>query len=191
MGASISQLAFGFRDMADTVIDGTLDVYLIRPVHPIFSILGEKLFVFWVVSQSISGLALILLAARLGSVRLVNWVPAVLVLVAGCVAYQTMYGCLSLASFWQGRVGSMRDALFSVGSAREYPLDVLPKNLGSALTWIIPIGLAATVPAKILLGKIPNPWPLAALSGLLAAGWIAALFRLWRKALSRYESTGT
>jgi ABC-type uncharacterized transport system permease subunit len=191
VGGSICQLGFGFRDIAYAVVDGTLDVYLTRPVHPLFTVLAEKLGIFWVTSQFVSGLALVLIAARMGNLQLVNCVPSLLVLVTGCVAYQTMYGCLSLTSFWQGRVSSIRDTFFSVASARTYPIDVLPKSLGFALTWVIPIGLVATMPARILLGKVLNPWPVVSLSGLLAVGWVAVLSWLWEKALSGYESTGT
>lgn len=191
VGASICQFGFGFRDIDLAVVNGTLDIYLTRPVHPLFTMLAEKLFIFRVIPQSVSGLALLLIAARMGNLRLVNWAPSLLALVAGCVAYQTMYGCLSLASFWQGRVSSIRALFFSVGSARAYPIDVLPKSLGFTLTWLIPIGLVATMPTRILLGKVLDPWPVVLLSGLLAAGWVAVFSWLWGKALSGYESTGT
>lgn len=191
LGSAITQMGFGFRDISGIVLDGTLDLYLVRPVHPLFTILGERLFVFWVITQSASGYALIRLGAKTGALSLVNWLPALLVLSLGCVAFQAIYGCLSLTSFWLGRVSSLRDLFFSLTMIKKYPTDVLPNALSRAITWVLPIGLLATVPAQIVLGKVGEPWTSVLWVAGLALCWTVALMLLWRKALVGYESTGS
>lgn len=191
IGSALTQLGFGFRDISYRIIDGTLDTYLIRPVHPLFTILAERLSVFWVGTQSVAGTALILMGAKAGGLSTTDLLPAATTLVLGCMTYEAIFGCISLSSLWFGRVSSIRDVLFSLTSSKKYPTDVLPRTMGRVLTWILPLGLVATLPTKILLGKVAQPWTVVGWASLLAAFWALILLIVWNKGLTGYQSTGS
>lgn len=187
---ALDQFGFGFRDIEYSVIDGTFDKYLTKPIHAVFSILFENFFIFWVVSQTIVFIIMFSISVNLGNYSLKNLLPALIILILGTLVYNLIYGCISLLTFWFGRVDSLRSIIFSVNSGTKYPLDIFPKNVFSFFTWIIPISFLSTIPTMIFTEKIENYN--SYLFGLivLIILWSIIFKILWKKALSKYESTG-
>lgn len=188
---SISQLGFGFRDIDYHITNGNFDKYLIRPVNPIFSMLNENLFIFWVISQVISGIALILTASICGNIHLSNVFNSFTVLLLSTLAFNLIYGSISLLSFWIGRIDNLRSLIFSVNVAKKYPLDSFPSKVINFLTYIIPINLIVTLPTKILLNKESNSFYYIIISFLLCILWSLILYFVWKKSLTKYQSTGS
>ncbi|WP_027633047.1 ABC transporter permease [Clostridium hydrogeniformans] len=188
---SISQLAFGFRDIDYHIINGNFDKYLIRPINPIFSILNENLFIFWVISQVISGLGLILIPSFYGEIQLYNAFSSFTILILSTIAFNLIYASVSLLAFWIGRIDNVRSLIFSVDVAKKYPLDSFPSKVVDLLTYVIPINLIVTLPTKILLNKESNSFRFIIISALLCLLWSLILYFIWKKALSKYQSTGS
>jgi ABC-2 type transport system permease protein len=71
----------------------------------------------------------------------------------------------------------------------RYPVGIYPGFLRGVLTWVIPIGLMTTFPARALAGDLPPALlAAAALFSLLAFAGASLLFR---KALTRYASASS
>lgn len=191
ISSGIAQIAFGFRDMEYLVLNGSLDKYLVRPIYPLLSIVFEKLFIFWIVFQCISGVGIICIAVHQGGIILRHIIPATITIILGTFAYQFVFGCFTLLTFWIGRVNSARSMIFSISEAKKYPLDIFPTKVYNIFIWLLPIGFLATIPAKIILGKIEHPWQCVINVCLIFIFWAIILNFTWKRAIKRYESTGS
>jgi ABC-2 type transport system permease protein len=111
-----------------------------------------------------------------------------------CFVY--LWSCLA---FWAPVVGEeiAGSAHQLLSQLQPYPLDGLPGLLVAGLVTVVPAGLIAWLPSRVLLGLVGEPWqlaatPLAALLILLATIW---LFRMGmrhyaRDGASRYLDFG-
>lgn len=191
ISSSLSQLGFGFRDLEYDIIEGNLDRYIIRPIPVVFTLLAEKFFIFWFLFQGVAGVIMVLCAIANSELLHYNWIPAILILVFGTLTYQGIYASVSFLSFWLGKVDNVRSIIFSLNTAKKYPIDLFPRNVGFLLTWVLPVGLLASVPAQVLLNKTEKAWTLVALAFCLALIWFFIASTIWKIALRRYESTGS
>ena len=191
ISSSVSQLTFGFRDIEEVILTGDLDKFLMRPVNLIFSIMAEKFFIFWVVAEFIVGLAIILVAKIAGNIALHNIVPALILIFFGTFALRFMYGTISILCFWVGRISSLRDIIFSIDIAKDYPIDIFNTTMINLLTYVFPISLLATYPAKILLGKVDNVLYIIIISIMLFVFWFIIFRIVLKRALLKYQSTGS
>lgn len=71
----------------------------------------------------------------------------------------------------------------------RFPTDIYPQGVRWVLTFVIPVALMITIPAKALLGLV-SFWGIAA---VLIASLVLALasFRFWKFALTRYSSASS
>lgn len=74
------------------------------------------------------------------------------------------------------------------GMAR-FPTDIYPKSIQSLLTFVIPVVVLITFPAKALLGLLS--WQGVALSLAVSSLSLLFTFRFWRYALKRYSSASS
>ncbi|WP_392485939.1 ABC-2 family transporter protein [Haloimpatiens sp. FM7315] len=188
---AIAQLTFGFRDIEYTVLKGNFDNYLMRPVNPIFSIMAEKFFIFWVVGEIIIGFLMILISATIGHLVIRNIFCAILIIVFSTFAFRFIYGTISLMCFWYGKCDSLRDIIFSIDIAKNYPMDIFGRFVFNIFIYVLPISMMATIPAKIMLNKEKHIYLLLTISILLFVFWIIIFHLVFKKALLKYQSTGS
>ena len=76
-----------------------------------------------------------------------------------------------------------------ISSLARFPVDIYREPLRGIITYLIPIGLMLTVPAKALMGLInPGGVALSFLIGILA---VVASLRFWNFALTKYTSASS
>ena len=106
-------------------------------------------------------------------------------LLAGGVTVYSFWLILASLSFWFVRVENLLVIFQSVYQAGRWPVSLYPGWLRFALTFVIPVAFATTVPAEALTGRLDASTLLWAL-GL--AVLLAALARLiWKFGLRRYS----
>lgn len=76
------------------------------------------------------------------------------------------------------------------GDSKLYPLGALPARAAAALCTVVPVGLAAWLPACVLLGKTPAGLP-SSLTFLAATVLTAIAACLFRKGIHHYEKSGS
>ena len=167
---AVSKILFGFRDLEYFILDGSFDKFLIRPINPIKTMLLEKLNIFAIVCKTIL---------------------AVLTLIAGTLAYELLYGTFSLLAFWFGKIYYARNLVFSFRSIRKYPLDIFSAPIKNIFTFIIPLAFIATIPTNIILGRLQYPTIYFILSVVLLLIVYALFNYVLKRALAKYESTGS
>lgn len=204
-------LIYGFRLMAhavyniplqvlwyqeDMVRDGSFDRFLLRPLHPFLQLLTSRVSVNAVGDTAIA-LAVFAYAAAVADVA---WTPvtvlyAALVILGGALVEGAVQLLITAASFRTVQVWPARffadNVILSFGS---YPISIFSGVLQWTLTWLLPIAFIAFVPADVVLGRdggLSVASPLAWLVPLVGVVWFWAAYRVWRRQLDRYASTGT
>jgi ABC-2 type transport system permease protein len=168
---------------------GTFDFSLLRPVNPQFL----ASFRHW------RPLALIDLALGLGvlgtsvaqlgqSLSLARLLAFVLALSAGVtILYATLLAFSALVLWSPGFLFTwVFDSLFQMA---RYPVGLYPGWLRLVLTWIVPVGVMTTIPARALTGSLSVG---ALFGGLtLALSLLVAASTLFRRGLQHYASASS
>jgi len=171
---------------------GRYDVLLIRPVPPLFQLIGEQPFNLTFIGNFLVGLATVGVAlARLGLPFQGWWLlyfPAVLL--SGALIGFSLNLIGACLTFRFTNVSSLLIALGYAPEFARFPLAIYAAPLAFVLTWILPHAMAGIYPAGFLLGKEGY-----VAYGLLAPlmGWLflGLALGVWRVTSRWYSSTGT
>ncbi|MBI2069880.1 MAG: ABC-2 family transporter protein [Elusimicrobia bacterium] len=188
----MAQLFFrGIYGIRRIVVEGELDYYLLHPANPLFRIACQTVDIldfltavpvivltFWAMGH--------LPAEALGADRLALY----LLLVAGGVAIAfAIHVCVAAVAVatqqLENTIWLYRD-LMILG---RFPSDIYTEGMRFFLTFVIPVAVMTSFPAKALLGLLSWPWVVFAV--FLAAGSVAASLRLWQFCLARYTSVSS
>lgn len=185
----LAQLFFrGIYGMRRIVAEGEFDYYLIQPASPLFRVACQTVdfldllvtlpvaaLTFWAIGQlpaalltpGKTALYLLLLINGLGVAFAIH------VLVAA-IAVRTQQ--------LENTIWVYRD-LMVLG---RFPIDIYAKGMQLVLTFVIPIAVMTSFPAKALLGTLAWPWMVFALG--LSLSLIFISLWCWRLALANYRS---
>ncbi len=171
---------------------GRYDVLLIRPVPPLFQLIGEQPINITFIGNFLVGVGTVGVALARLALPFQGWwllyFPAVLL--SGALIG---FGINLIGACLTFRFTSVSSLLIALGYAPEFarfPLAIYAAPLAFVLTWILPHAMAGIYPAGFLLGKEGY-----VAYGLLAPlmGWIflALALGVWRVTSRSYSSTGT
>ena len=159
----------------ESVRDGTLDFTLTKPEDAQLLISVQRVEIWElidiVLGVVVLGTALLRLGEKVGAWQAVAFVG---MLLAGGVILYSFWIILATLSFWFVRVENILEIFRSMYEAGRWPISLYPGWLRFALTFIVPVAFATTVPAEALTGR---------LSGETLAGAVALAIALF--ALSR------
>jgi ABC-type uncharacterized transport system, permease component len=176
----------GMAALIDSVRDGTLDFALTRPVDAQLLVSVQRVAI-WSLLDLLMGAGILIAALiRLGNaIGLLEALKFVAMLAAGGVIIYSFWLILASLSFWFVRVENLLEIFQSMYSAGRWPISLYPGWLRFALTFIIPVAFATTVPVEALTGRLDSATLLEAV-GL--AILLFALARLvWRLGLQHYS----
>ena len=170
---------------------GTLDFVLLKPADAQFLVSTQK-FAPWRIIDVVGGIAVFAVAFR----RMGRWPSAGNVLAAalllGCAALilYSLWILVISAAFFVVKVDNLSFLFVSIFDAARWPADVFRGVLRFVFTWLVPLAIMTTFPARALLGKDFGPRDaLAALAGAMA---FAAFSRLvWLRSIGRYTSASS
>lgn len=196
LGHSLYSLLFWHVDELEFyLIQGTFDMFLIRPLSPIVQFLGREINYVGIgdVLVAVSGLALAIfkLGLDLGGWQILYMGLAAL---SGALIELSITLMLACIAFWTGRSAMTINTVLSVSwILQRYPVDMFASWFRVFVTGLLPVAFVNYYPARFLLGKIPpgDPWGfLSYFPPLVALGlaWLAS--RVWRRGLRAYSSSG-
>lgn len=186
---TLSQFFFrSVYDFRSLVVSGDLDLILVKPIYSLFRVLmggpdpvdlitippiiAIVIYIGSLLSPSLTGIIYYLLL-------LVN---ALLIAAAFHIAVLSL-GIITLEV--DHTIMIYRD-LTSMG---RFPIDIYKEPLKGILTFIIPVGIMMTIPAKALIGLIS---PLGIISALLfGISFFILSFKFWNFALRKYSSASS
>lgn len=169
---------------------GKFDIILLRPVHPLISVLGE--------SQATTALGYIALSVILilsMLIKLQIQINAILIFkilyfgILGGIIIGGIQTIFSVAGFWTYKSNEVVWSVFQLHKLAEYPIEIYNKFIKILITFIFPFAFAAYYPAVNILESNSNK--LLIIIPLVAIIiWIIAI-KVWNWALDKYRSTGT
>ncbi len=169
-----------------SVRDGTLDFTLTKPQDAQFLISIQR-FNLWkvvdvLIGAGVMGTALLRLGKSTSAWEAVSFG---ILLLAGLAVVYSFWLMLAALSFWWVRVENILAIFQCMYEAGRWPLSLYPGWLRFALTFIVPVAFATTIPAQALTGRLT----LLTLVGAVAlAGSLAVISRfVWHSGLRHYS----
>jgi ABC-2 type transport system permease protein len=173
------------RFMED-VRQGTLDFTLTKPEDAQLLVSVQRVEIWKLVDVAL-GLAVLGVAlARLGqAISLEETAVFLLTLLCGATIVYSFWLILATCSFWFVRVENILVIFQSMYQAGRWPVGIYPQWLRFALTFLVPIAFAVTVPAEGLIGRLTNQTLWLAMALAIALLLISRLF--WRTGIKFYS----
>ncbi len=178
------------QQLVESVRDGSLDFVLTKPEDAqILSSVGRV--ELWQLTDVGLGIAVVAIALvrRGAAIGLGDALAFAATLLAGGLIVYSFWVLLATTAFWFVRVENILVIFQSMYQAARWPVSIYPAWLRFALTFVVPVAFAVTVPAQAIAGKLSG-WTVAG-AWLLAAGLFAAARLLWRVGLRRYAGASS
>jgi ABC-2 type transport system permease protein len=181
---------FGILELPAVIRDGTMDMFLTKPVSSQFYATFRSPSVVTFLDLSL-GIALVAIAAASGELKLApfGWPGWLALVVAGTtISYSAGVIIMSL-SFIVLSVNAVWTLYTELGDAQRYPIGVFPQPWRTLFTITLPTLLVANVPAHFALNKasfLEVAW-FVAIGGTL----VFASTRFWKYGLKRYQSASS
>lgn len=173
------------RFMED-VRQGTLDFTLTKPEDAQLLVSIAEVRV-WRLVDLIQGLVILGIALSQIDDEL-GWAEAgsfALALSCGVAIVYSFWLMLATMSFWFVRVENILVIFQNVYDAGRWPIGIYPRWLKAALTFVVPIAFAVTVPSEALVGRLTGEALMGALA--LAAAMLLASRLLWCWGVKNYS----
>lgn len=169
--------------------EGDFDKIMLRPVHPLLSIIGDsKAFT----SLGYLGLGLIITIIML--IKLAIPVTVVLILkilffsIIGAIIIGAINTIFSVASFWTYRSNEVIWSFYKIYTFAQYPINIYNAFIKVLITVILPFAFVAYYPTMDYLGM--NTYMIYLSPAIAIILWIIAI-KLWNLSLNKYRSTGS
>lgn len=169
--------------------NGEFDKFLLRPVHPLLSIIGGSKEV---TSFGYGILGLVITITMLIKLQIPINVLFILQIVFFGIIGAAIIGALntifSISSFWTYRSNEVIWSFFRMYTFTQYPINIYNGFIKLLITVILPFAFVAYYPTASYLGFTPYMIWLSPMIAIVL--WIIAI-KLWNWALKKYRSTGT
>lgn len=192
LGDSLGGVFFGLRDMPEHILQGKIDKYLSRPVNVMISLLFEDISIIYFLEQFIVSILLLIIMIIKYNIQItaLNMAVSIIILIAGTLIINFIFGILTFLSFWTGHIENIRNLLTGIVDAKQYPVTIFPSNIKSFLTYVIPISFASYYPCAILLGKEKINIIFVLIIIIYCIIFAFLFLKVWEKGIKKYESNG-
>lgn len=165
---------------------GTLDFTLTKPVDA-QTLASVRQVEVWKLIDVAIGFALTIIAlVRLGTaIGLAEAAGFAITLLAGVTIIYSFLLILATCAFWFVRLDNILNIFQAMYEAGRWPIGIYPPWLRGALTFIVPVGFAITVPAEGLVGRLTATTLVGAV--LLAVALPLAARRFWTLGVRHYS----
>ncbi|MBI4043235.1 MAG: ABC-2 family transporter protein [Candidatus Diapherotrites archaeon] len=190
--ALILSFALGAIEAWNKIAKGELDQHLARPTISWLMLVGEGMEISlggWLLGIGGLVIARTFFGFSMPLHALVLIIVMLLLAVGITILFSLM---LSALAFWMGRVEFVYSVWEGLFEFDMYPQTVFPWPLQTLTSFTFPFLFAHTIPAMVLLERIPAtqaiPWILIE-AGILAFNFLLFSW-VWKKGVKRYESFG-
>lgn len=183
---------FKLSKIEEEIVNGTFDVYLLRPVSPLLQLTGGDLN-YPGLCDALLGAALISMGLAMTGMRWELWHVlwlVIFVLSGGTIAVCCKF-LIACVSFWTTKASALQSIFIQLYLlTQKYPITIFGRPFRVLVTGLVPIAFLNFYPAVYLLGKEDVPSWLCMMAPVMAGlmAGIAAL--VWRRGLHRYNSCG-
>lgn len=177
---------YRFRNM---VISGNFDLVLTKPMNPLFRVLtggADILDLFTLIPVLIF---LIFAAGKMGGVTMGGVILYLLLYFNAIFIAVSLHTFVVAVGVLTTEVDNTIMLYRDLSSMARVPIDVYRQPIRGFLTFVIPMGVMITFPAKALMNLLSPPFILT--SFLLGGTFFWLSLKLWGFALSRYSSVSS
>ena len=169
--------------------NGEFDKILLRPVHPLISIIGSSRE-FTTLGYFGLGLILVIIMLVQLAMPITFWLIFKIIFfsIVGALVIGAIMTIFSISSFWTYRSNEVIWSAFRTYTFAQYPLDIYNTFIKILITVILPFAFVAYYPTMSYLGF--NNYMIYLSPIVAIALWIIAV-KVWSLALNKYRSTGT
>lgn len=190
---SVSVCSFLFDATYDLgpvfIREGEFDKLLLRPVHPLISVLGSsKDFVSF--GYLVIGLIITIMMFTKLAIPITFWliIKLLFFIIIGGLILGGIETIFSVAAFWTYRSNEVVWTFYRVYTLTQYPIDIYSGFVKILITFILPFAFVAYYPTMDYLGFNKYMIWLSPVVAIII--WIIAI-GVWNWALKKYRSTGT
>lgn len=190
---TISIVDFLFDSIYDIgpkyIKDGDFDKLLLRPIHPLISVMGDtKTFtVFGYMLVSLILIISMLIKLQI-NITFILIVKIMLFAFSGAIIIGSIMLMLSITSFYTYKSNEIIWSVYKIYTFAQYPIEIYNKFIRILITIILPFAFATYYPTLNYL-NMENGW-LMYLSPLVASIFLIIAVKIWNWGLTKYRSTG-
>ncbi|MEO7734767.1 MAG: ABC-2 family transporter protein [Kofleriaceae bacterium] len=177
-------------DLVEKIRSGSFDYVLLKPVDAQAMVSASR-YEPWKVFDLAGAIAIAIYAFLLrGSPPSAAQLALGIVLFGtGVAAAYALWILCAAAAFWVGRLDNLMYLLGSIFDTGRWPVMVFPAAWQIIFTFVIPVAVMTTYPAKALIGTLAARDALATIAGALALLVVSRL--VWRTAIRSYTSASS
>lgn len=182
---------FFFREVyrfRPLIVKGDFDYILVKPINPLFRVLmgGADVIDFVTIPPLI--FAVFYIGNLLGPtpIQIVSFALLVVIGLLISTAFHIVVLAFGIVTLEVDHTIMIYRDIASLG---RFPVDIYKQPLQGILTYVIPVGLMITLPAKALMGMASLPAILIAAA--FAVGMLFASLKFWNYALTKYTSASS
>lgn len=187
---TVSQLflreVYRFRPM---VVSGNFDLVLTKPVNPLFRILTGGTDPFDLVMLVVLLVFTVIFLLGLKNVLFINVIFYFLLCFNGFLIAAAFHILVAAVGILTTEIDHTIMIYRDLSSLGRVPVDIYQEPLRFFITFIIPVGVMMTFPAKALLGLLS--WQGISLSFFLGAISLWLSFSIWKYSLTKYASASS
>ncbi len=178
-------------NFSQSIRTGDFDYILLMPIDSQF-ISSIKIVKMWESIDILSGIIIILFCIFKFNIEInpINIFIFLLLLIDGFSIISSIYMILATCSFW---IISISELIVIIPQcfewAGKWPVKIFPKILRFLLTFIIPVGIAFTIPSEALLDKLEIK--MIFISTIIAIIFFFISRYLWKKGTRHYSGASS
>lgn len=182
----------GIYQLPAHILNGKLNTYLVKPVHPFLHLISKEINVHSAVRVAL-GVVLVVVPLFVYTIpySTTQLMIALAMSILGFAVTTIPFALVCCLSFWIGRGDFVRDLFAEIFPFQQYPLSEFPTAFVYAFTFVLPLIFSGTFPVLVL--TVLTLQESVALLGVLLCltiGQLAVFSMLWKAGLRRYESYG-
>ncbi len=168
---------------------GDFDKILLRPIHPLISIIGDSREFVAIADFALGlGITICMLIQLSIPITAILIIKIIFFSIVGALIIGSINTIFSISSFWTYRSNEVIWSFYRMYTFTEYPITIYNKFIRILITIILPFAFVAYYPTMDYLGI--NNYMIYLSPIVMIILWIIAV-KLWNWALKKYRSTGT
>jgi ABC-2 type transport system permease protein len=177
-------------DLVEKIRSGSFDYVLLKPVDAQAMVSASR-YEPWKVVDLVGAVAVVVYAfvQRGAPPHAADLALGLVLFGAGVMATYALWILCAAASFWVVRLDNLMYLLGAIFDTARWPVQVFPGAWRFIFTFIIPVAIMTTYPAKALLGTLDASTALATLGGCVALLIVSRM--VWRTAIRSYTSASS
>lgn len=169
---------------------GELDVYLTRPINPLFQFVAKTFKWDGVGELAVGIIVMAIFGPQTGIAFTAGGIIAIILCaILGVFVFTGFKLLFASLAFWLQYVGIFLNTIYGLSNYAKYPIRHMGKAFFSIMFYVIPFGLFLYYPIECLITG-NNVWFAVLYSAIAAIVIMALALTVWKIGIRRYDSAG-